>query len=312
MFQFSIVEKDLNIILPKSLKFDTQFHFNMTYLINYILNIKLKNNIDRFIFKSPKNIHYEKMCKAYICNVLEFFQQRGLTIYINVFFKENIIGFVHKEIGKSNYNGIDIFNSIIREDLTYYTFKGDKEIDKPVKDIVKTISNMSLMLNEDEFKDFLTTTIGEIFSNSVNHSEQDEVFFLFNVENEDKSFYLYVSIIDYGRTIISNVRKFLNDDIKAGKECMSWAIKAGNTTRIGSGGYGLDMLIRYIRAVQGNLIILSGNASYILTSKNKVQINDSQKHFFEGTSVTFKIKLFNRDILSYKNGNIDCLSLDEL
>ena len=90
MFQFSIVEKDLNIILPKSLKFDTQFHFNMTYLINYILNIKLKNNIDRFIFKSPKNIHYEKMCKAYICNVLEFFSTKGIDHIYKRFFLRKI------------------------------------------------------------------------------------------------------------------------------------------------------------------------------------------------------------------------------
>lgn len=94
---------------------------------------------------------------------------------------------------------------------------------------------------------------------------------------------------------------------------MSWAIKRGHTTREGSGGYGLDMLINYIKIVKGMLLIFSGNAYYSLEPNGKIRIEENQNELFCGTSVTFKIKLFDTDnVISYQNGIIDCFSLDDL
>lgn len=314
MFQHKIIGKDIYIFLPETMNFDLKFHRQIAALIYFVLQFNKKYEIHRLTFKCTDYVNYAKMSKAYLYNILEYFKEKNISVYIDYNFKKNVVEPVHKKLGKTYKDEINInsISDIAKKDLSYYLFKGDKDIHKPVEDIVKTISSLSLMLNKNELQDFLITTIGEIFSNSINHSEQDEVRFLFNIAREKNNFYLYVSTIDYGRTIISNVQNFLNDKQKSSSDCMAWAIKEGNTTRKGSGGYGLDMLINYIKAAKGSLIILSGNAHYSLTPDNKAYINDSPKELFTGTSVTFKIELLSKDILSYKDGTIRRLSLNDL
>ena len=310
MLYYKIINRELYIYLPKKMKFDLKFHRLMASIISLVLKYK---NSNRIIFSCDINISYDKMCKTYIFNVLDFFKSKGMHIYTTRKLKEDIVDLVHKKSGKTYGSEINVMELLLKENVKYYSFKGIEEIYKPIGDIVKTITDLSLIYNDNELRDFLTTTIGEIFSNSLNHSEQDEVFFLFNVEKEKDDFYLYVSIIDYGTTIISNVRGFLKDTNKTSSSCMSWAIKRGHTTREGSGGYGLDMLINYIKIVKGMLLIFSGNAYYSLEPNGKIRIEENQNELFCGTSVTFKIKLFDTDnVISYQNGIIDCFSLDDL
>ena len=52
---------------------------------------------------------------------------------------------------------------------------------------------------------------------------------------------------------------------------LKWAIQSGNTTKESSGGYGLPMLISYIKAVHGELSIFSGTEHYNLNSFSESQ-----------------------------------------
>ena len=88
----------------------------------------------------------------------------------------------------------------------------------------------------------------------------------------------------------------------------------GNTTREGSGGYGLPTLIEYLQKVNGELCIFSGNAYYMLKSDGS-QITDMSRGYLSGTNVTFKIKLFNFDkmvFLDPTGESIEAISLDQL
>ena len=95
------------------------------------------------------------------------------------------------------------------------------------------------------------------------------------------------------KTIVENVRTYFQENIHkhiSSKGCISWAIQSGNTTRNSSGGYGLPTLIDYIKAVDGELFIFSGNAYYCLENGQNETGEFSNCHFY-GTSVTFKVEL---------------------
>ena len=70
----------------------------------------------------------------------------------------------------------------------------------------------------------------------------------------------------------------------------------GNTTREGSGGYGLPTLLDYIKKVEGDLTILSGDEIFSLKKGNK-DFQEKINSFFPGTAICFKIKLFDLDKL---------------
>lgn len=316
MFEFTVLKDGLRVTLPQVLEFNMEFHLSMTELIWYIETLRAFDRIDQLIIHNESNSVFDKMCYAYIYNVLDYYaHQIRLRVLVNRRFKEILKAQVKKQQGDS-YSNINFSDLVTSDDsLKYYVFKGDKYTDRPVENIVDIISKLSLSLNTRELRDFLITTIGEVFSNSTNHSEQDEMLLMFNVEKKDRNYYLTVNIIDYGTTIVTNVRRYMKSSHPNlnGVECIEWAVKKGNTTRRGSGGYGLSTLIDYIKAAKGFLFILSGDAYYSLTPNGREVVSSTYKEMFCGTSVTFKVKLFDMDnILTCKSGLVGATNLDAL
>lgn len=309
---FNYIEANHNkidILLPHKLSFDFEFLSSMSHLV-HLSNI---DTVEILTISCSVYARYDKMCKAYLCNVLEHLKRKGLKVFVNNPFQEIVMGCVERQQGQIYESETDISKIITNNSLQYYCFECEENTDKPVKTIVEILSDKLLTIDTKQLKGFLTTTIGEIFSNSNNHSDQQEVFFMCSVESEEGKYYLYVNIIDYGATIVSNVRKHFKDDEKSPKECMSWAIQQGNTTRKGSGGYGLDMLIKYIEAVEGDLLIFSGNACFVVQSDGNKIIEDSDKQLFSGTSVTFKVRLFDASkVITVENGIVSSISLDSV
>ena len=106
--------------------------------------------------------------------------------------------------------------------------------------------------------------------------------------------------------------KEYNKDIDS-ESCIEWAIVKGNTTRVGSGGYGLAMLIDYIENVKGDLMIFSGDVYYMLNSEGSVI--EKAAGSFLGTSVTFRVKIFEMDKIIFfdkKNEELISISLENL
>ena len=94
---------------------------------------------------------------------------------------------------------------------------------------------------------------------------------------------------------------------------LKWAIQSGNTTKESSGGYGLPMLISYIKAVHGELLIFSGAEHYNL--KNEMETINGEEIYFPGTSIIFKVKLFEMDnVIMYDQvqNKIESISLDNI
>lgn len=307
-------DKLLIVNLPNRLVFNVYFLIHMDCLVKRAIE---NDRIETVRVVCPEIINYDNMCKAYIINILTYinkFPNKG--VYINSIFKSRIQNQVMTKEGKDFNKDSDLNELIRNQELEYYTFNGKEDTSGAINHVSSLLVNSMLSINPDKLKDFLNTTIGEIFSNSCNHSDQQEVFFASFV---DKSYngdiFLTVSIIDYGKTIVNNVKEYLNIEFISGAECIDWAIKPANTTRMGSGGYGLPTLIDYMKAAKGDLYIFSGEACYLLLNGENDSTFDVDNGIFFGTSVAFKVKLNqNSFILNYddENRKIDSISLSDI
>lgn len=309
MFEYNYNPKlcILNICLPKMLKYDFKFMDDMTELIAYIMDNKRGYKEIRISCKSEPV--YDKMCKAYIFNVLRYLSKKRKVLW-SYELNRVITSSVNTTSG-SKFTAIDLQKAVYTEELNDYRFGKDENVKKPVEEIAKIIVEKNISIGRETLKEFLTTTIGEIFSNAFLHSDKDELFFIYDIEKVDKDYFLCVTVIDYGNTIVQNVKTYFEEEAEediSSENCISWAIVNGNTTRKGSGGYGLPTLINYIERAKGELIILSGDVYYRL-KEQKTQIS-KLKGFFAGTSVTFRIKLFETgNIIWYDKDNEKLISI---
>lgn len=67
------------------------------------------------------------------------------------------------------------------------------------------------IIDEDNVKLFLKTTIGEIFSNACTHNNIDEYYYFKEITFENDNYYLTVNFVDYGNIITKNVIVYFND-----------------------------------------------------------------------------------------------------
>ena len=300
----------LNVTLPKRLKYGFEFMSEIAEMVDNIL----KRKYYQVRISCQNKPEYDRMCKAYIYNVLRSLLPKTKILWSVEL--NNVIASTISPKSGNKFSEIDIKKDFLAEELSDYRFHNDQSVNRAVEAIAKVIVEENVTIEENTVEEFLITTIGEIFSNAFSHSERDEVFFLYDIQKENDDFYLCVTVIDYGNTIVHNVREFFWEEkreIIESKACMAWAIVERNTTRRGSGGYGLSTLINCVREVDGELVILSGDVFYKLREQQEEIVNI--KGVFLGTSVMFRIKLFETNkIIRYDeiNEKLTSISLENL
>ncbi len=102
--------------------------------------------------------------------------------------------------------------------LNYYLFTNKKLVSQAVRNISEIIARENIVSNVDDYEEFLTTVIGEVFVNSMMHSQQKEILLIFDVTYEENSCYLDVLILDYGKTIQENVQMYFDEKIYKNNE----------------------------------------------------------------------------------------------
>lgn len=313
MFSYNYMKKtnELYVSLPNKLEFNYDFHEDMNEFIARCDT----DEVQIILVSSEKNVEYDNLCKAYFINVL-----LKIDEYKKVLWNKNLSEMINSTVKSREgrkFSYIDI-DAVLSENKSYfYIFKGDKDVYKPVHELAKLITEQNLVLESENVIEFLSTIIGEIFSNCINHSDQDMLYLMYDIVYNDGDFYLVVNVTDYGKTIVYNVNNYqrsIGNKQMTNIECIEWAIQYGNTTRIGSGGYGLPSLIQYIKEANGELYILSGSGNYFV--KGKYEKIEQSKGFFKGTSVTFKIKLYDTSRIIKYNENSNkvsaVMSLDDI
>lgn len=303
----NIKNGELHITITKGIMHTFEFMNSLTEMSKKVLNSKSEKV---FISAQKDDFQFDKLGIAYFYNLLKMFARNDKKVYI--------INWLVKLFNEKTENDgrkfeeIDIIEVIKREKLTLFQFRKETDVAEAVEKIVEFIQNSSMVLS----KDFLITTIGEIFSNAFNHSEEDKLYFMYDIERKGENFYLIINVTDFGKTIVNNVKCYVGEKYNkdfTSNECIEWAIKDGNTTRDASGGHGLPTLIDYIKTINGELLIFSGDSLYALKGM-KENIFES-KGFFYGTSISLRIRLFDTSkIISYdkEQNKLISVSLDEL
>lgn len=289
MIKIKISNSDILVLFNGSVEFDTDFLIQITRIF------PLLNHEGRLLLRYDRSAKLDKMVLAYIYNICTFIKNKyAIPIFLSKDFYYELMGTVTSHTGEE-YRQIEFKDNKIpkNKDIEHYRLQGDEQFNKVVDDLITLITKTNMIYNLDKVQLFLKTTIGEIFSNAFIHNDINEYYyFKYISDNLDNSKYLFVNIIDYGNTIPKNVQHFLDDKIIKEKTYIEWATKNGNTTRLGSGGYGLPTLLSYIREANGNLTILSGNELFSMES-GIIHYNSQIEGVFPGTAICFKVKLYD-------------------
>ncbi len=312
MFSYNnnLKEKKLFVTVPEKIEYNVWFLNNITELME---KVESSNCKELFFSCNSEHVNFNKMGTAYLYNAMKSFANRKI-VYASRYLMKCLREKVSHTDG-TKFEKVEMESSLFDSGaLQCYCFKNDKQVNQTVQILVDFIADKNLIFGD--VKEFLITTIGEIFSNAFNHSEQEQVFFMYDIEWHQKDCFLVINITDFGKTIISNVQNYhehLYGRKLESKESIAWAMKSGNTTRSGSGGYGLPTLVDYVKKVEGELLIFSGDSIYAL--KGTIENILNAKGNFGGTSVSMKIPLFDttRAILyDEKSKQIVSIDLDQI
>ncbi len=301
-------KSDFYVYLPNKLEFNVEFLENVSDMRKRVLNTECKNIK---ITKNDQYPQYSKICLMYLLCTLSLCMSEGKIVLCSHKLYKRLLD-IHKADGRQ-FVEMDIDDYIQSKTGKYYVFDADTDLDKPVQAIARILVNRNVTLNSKALEEFLKTTIGEIFSNCFNHSDSKQVYFMCDVHKIYNEYYLSVVIFDYGKTIVSNVKEYFGDKKITDIECMEWAIQNGNTTRSGSGGYGLPTIIDYIQNAEGILYIASDDV-YLEYQAGNINIKYSLSEF-KGTNVAFQVKLFNTSkVLTYDDvqKRVASISLDSI
>lgn len=313
LFSYRIDNQKLYIMFtPKTIDYNEAFINELMYMSRIICY----NRYEDIHLRYESHFHASNIVKAAICGTLDILKNHiDAKIWVPRNFNEKIRGNIHKKQGKE-FSPQTLLDMIRANNLNYYLFKDKKLVSEAVKNISELLARENMVVNVEEYEEFLTTVIGEIFVNSMMHSQQDEILLIFDVNYENCQFYLDVLILDYGKTIQENVQDYFEKHRRIGIDpidSIDWAMKLGNTTRNGSGGYGLPMMRKYVKSMNGKLRIISGDVSYVL-NQGRERI-EKQEGFWPGTNVIFRIKLLDTDhIIQYDHSanNVPNISLKDI
>lgn len=138
----------------------------------------------------------------------------------------------------------------------------------------------------------ITESIFEIFENARTHGKCEFIHTCGQYYPRKSPARLDITIVDIGQTIHKNVNDF-HSSSKRFDACMAidWAMKYGNTTKIGrTGGLGLSLILEFIKLNNGVIQIVSSNG-YWEYRGGRVRMN-ILKNNFPGTIVNIE---FNFD-----------------
>lgn len=312
MFSYNINQKDSKIFvtIPEKIKYNFKFLNGITELMEKSMNSKCDKV---YLSCSSSSIDFNKMGAAYLYNTL-IFLAKWKVVYVD----RELSQLLHEQVTHtdgSKFQKIDLQNSL-KPEQQCYCFKDDKAVNKTVQILVNFITENNLVLELEDAKEFLITTIGEIFSNAFNHSDENKVYFMYDIEVHEGRVFLVINITDYGKTIIGNVQEYQKKVYKkelSPKESIVWAMQNGHTTRVGSGGYGLPTLVDYVKEINGELLIFSDSCMYAL--KGTIENILDSKGIFIGTSVSMKIPLYDTTkvlVCDKKSNHITSINLDQI
>ncbi len=147
----------------------------------------------------------------------------------------------------------------------------------------QAMPDMSVLL-----KKKINESIFEIFNNAVIHGNCQNIFTCGQYyPNKNK---LDFTIVDLGKTIRTNVNKYVNNDL-SGEDAIKWAVTEGHTTKCGQipGGLGLSLICEFLRKNSGRIQIISADGYW--EQIKGIETGKSFSQTFPGTIVNLEFNL---------------------
>ncbi len=154
-----------------------------------------------------------------------------------------------------------------------------------------------------DLKNAIVSKIFEIYMNAYGHGinmEGSEISLVTSCgQYIKKDRFLRLTVLDFGKGIVNNVKNYLGNTTMSDVDAMEWALKRGNSTRTDSvekdmpRGLGLDLLIDFVRVNKGFLTIASNKVTVHISSDGS-SITEPLKVPIFGTMVSITINCDNR------------------
>ena len=179
MFEYNYYQKTkgMYVNLPMRMKFDYEFHDDISEMIDKCL-LRTDNNIDCIYVTCDRDSEYDKMCQAYLLNVLRY-----MAIYKEVKWHktlaDKVVPMIHFRDG-GKFSEVDFDKELKKTNLIYYDFHGDKDVQKPVDEMAKLLLYLqqgvvlgdyaeALHIPERKLSVFINSTYGVSFKRWVNN-----------------------------------------------------------------------------------------------------------------------------------------------
>lgn len=215
MFSYNnnIKEKELYVSIPQSIRYNFIYLNSITELMKKVYN----SQCEKIIFScSGDSINIDKLGAAYLYNTLLSFSRKK-TVYVNKTLYQLFHDTVCHADGKK-FEKIDLERDSESKIQQCYSIKDDKAVNQTVQILVEFIVKNNFIF--ENAKEFLITTIGEIFSNAFNHSDKSYVLFMYDIEVQNETVYLVINITDYGRLLFimyRNIKSNILDVCQLGR-----------------------------------------------------------------------------------------------
>lgn len=280
---------EIIINMPVKIKNDqSSFEFLICNLYHQIINIKNS--------KIVLNFKKTRWLEANLTSVLG-------SIFTLVFKNNNELCL--RSINKSIRNvliknefyknfGIDIeLEDTYQSTIKYTRFVPEDKVkfQKYLKE--EFIPKINLQMSENFDKE-LRLNLEEVFQNARTHGKCEYIFVCGQYFYSNKK--VTFTIVDLGKTIPENVKNKLQTEIND-VDCIDWATKDGNSTKVGiSGGIGLFQLSEFLKENEGKMQIISAYGYWEQDNKNITkQILDTP---FYGTIVNIQVNINDKLYLS--------------
>jgi len=142
---------------------------------------------------------------------------------------------------------------------------------------------------EPHAKNEVIQTVLELYRNAFDYSRSEIGIFTCG-QHYPAIHQLKLSIIDFGVGIPHNIRLHLQKEDMLAEKALRWAFQGGNTTRQGSGGYGLNMatLKSFVKEKKGKIDIYSHEGQISIDPWGEIHQNSST--FFKGTMINISLQ----------------------
>ncbi|WP_282074010.1 ATP-binding protein [Polaribacter atrinae] len=259
------------------------------------------NEVIQFSFL--KVVWFEANLVAILGSIIEDLEWKGNIIKIididdytkinNVFFRNGF--FSHHGLIHNNTKGGDtqipykmfmesepeLFNSYIQSEL---------------------LENSDFPKHSNKLGAEIKRNIFELFENARTHGKCSHIHTCGQFYPTKRK--LNITIVDTGRTIVSNVQDYLKKDLDS-CSCIDWAMAMNNTTKAGNtpGGLGLGLIFEFIELNEGKIQVISSDGYWELKEGEKRKSN--LNFYFSGTIVNLEFNLKDNKLYKFASEVVD-------